>query len=148
MLRFSIFCYIPKQRAKKGSRKNVLYYGEIQENIGIKSISWDYSWHEEYLEELNVGKILEYSLLLAVLPQNKLDPNIVEKWRSIISHDVTHSQHSPPKNCYSRKLISCREFRLFFTFSIVAFLNLFIFKITQAYVYISSNIIHDKMTSE
>ena len=40
----------------------------------IKSVSWEYSCDEEYLEEFDKGKILKYSLLLAALPWNLLDP--------------------------------------------------------------------------
>ena len=42
-----------------------------------KSVSWEYSYHEEYLEEFNEEKILKYSLLLAVFPQNLLDPGFL-----------------------------------------------------------------------
>ena len=40
----------------------------------IKSVSWEYSCDEEYLEEFDQEKFLTYSLLLAVLPRNRLDP--------------------------------------------------------------------------
>ena len=30
-------------------------------NYWIKSVSWEYKWDEEYLEEFNKGKILQYS---------------------------------------------------------------------------------------
>ena len=33
-----------------------------------------YSCDEEYLEEFRTGKILKYSLLLSVLPRNRLRP--------------------------------------------------------------------------
>ena len=36
---------------------------------------WEYSCDEEYLKEFDKRTILEYSLLLAVLPQNRLDLN-------------------------------------------------------------------------
>ena len=42
--------------------------------IWIKYVSWEYSCDEEYLEEFNKQKILKYSLLLDVLPQNRLEP--------------------------------------------------------------------------
>ena len=35
-------------------------------NRWIKSNTWEYNCDEEYLEELNKGKILKYSSLLAV----------------------------------------------------------------------------------
>ena len=38
-----------------------------KEKNWIKSASWEYSCYEE-LEEFNKGKILKYSLLLALLP--------------------------------------------------------------------------------
>ena len=41
--------------------------------VWIKSISWEY---DEYSEELNKRKMLKCSLLLAVLPLNRLDPKI------------------------------------------------------------------------
>ena len=41
----------------------------------IKSVSWEYSCDDEYLEEFDKGKVLEYSLLLATLPRNRLDPD-------------------------------------------------------------------------
>ena len=40
----------------------------------IKSVSWEYSCVEEYLVELDKGKILKYYLLPAVLQRNRLDP--------------------------------------------------------------------------
>ena len=45
----------------------------------IKSVSWEDSCKEEYLEENNDEKILQYSLLLAVLPRNGLHPKFVPK---------------------------------------------------------------------
>ena len=35
--------------------------------------NWEYSCDEGYFEEFNKGNILKYSLLLAALPQNRLD---------------------------------------------------------------------------
>ena len=46
--------------------------------IWIKSVSWEYNCDEECLEEFNKGKMLKYSLLLAVLPRNRIDPSKVE----------------------------------------------------------------------
>ena len=44
-------------------------------NIGrIKSVPWEYSCDEEYLEKINKGNKLEYSLLQAILPQRRLSP--------------------------------------------------------------------------
>ena len=51
--------------------------------IRIKSVSWEYSCNDEYLEEF--GKIIKYSLLLAVFPRNRLDPIMV---RIILIHNV------------------------------------------------------------
>ena len=42
----------------------------------IKSVSCEYRCDDEYFEEFNKGKILKYSLILVVLPQNRLDPII------------------------------------------------------------------------
>ena len=39
----------------------------------IKSVSWEYTYDKSIVEEYK-GKILEYSLLLAVLPRNRLHP--------------------------------------------------------------------------
>ena len=36
-------------------------------NFGIKPVLWEYKCDEEYLEEFSMGKIVKYSLLLAVL---------------------------------------------------------------------------------
>ena len=41
----------------------------------IKSVSLEYSCDDEYLEEFDKGKVLEYSLLLATLPRNRPDPD-------------------------------------------------------------------------
>ena len=43
----------------------------------IKSVSLEYSCDEEYFEEFDKGKMLKYSLLVAVLPQNRLDPKCI-----------------------------------------------------------------------
>ena len=40
----------------------------------IKSVLWEYSCHEEYLEEFSKGKMSKYSQLLAALQWNRLDP--------------------------------------------------------------------------
>ena len=40
----------------------------------IKSVSWEYSCDQEYFEEFNTGKLLKYSLPIAVLPGHRLDP--------------------------------------------------------------------------
>ena len=37
--------------------------------------------YKEYLDEFNKGKMLEYSLLLAVLPQNRLS-NLTQFWNA------------------------------------------------------------------
>ena len=52
---------------------------KITDDIGqyIRSVSWEYSCDEEHFEEFDKGKILKYSLLQAVLPRNRLDPNSV-----------------------------------------------------------------------
>ena len=42
--------------------------------FGIESVSWEYSCNVEYLKEFDKGKIRKYSLLLAVLPRNRVDP--------------------------------------------------------------------------
>ena len=39
----------------------------------IGSSQWVYMCDDEYLEEFNKRKMLKYSLLLAVLPRNRLD---------------------------------------------------------------------------
>ena len=39
----------------------------------IKSVSCEYSCNEQYLEEIDKGNFLKFSLLLAALPQNILD---------------------------------------------------------------------------
>ena len=72
-----------KERERRGSETDVpkLYtYNEYELSVRsqgrIKSVSWEYSCDEEYLEEFNKGKISKYCLLLAVLPQNRLDPDI------------------------------------------------------------------------
>ena len=36
--------------------------------------SWECSYDEEYLGKFDKGEMLKYSLLLAVLPRNRLDP--------------------------------------------------------------------------
>ena len=41
----------------------------------IKSVSWDHSCEENYIEEYNKEKDLKYSLLIALLPRNRLDPH-------------------------------------------------------------------------
>ena len=41
--------------------------GRNPKDFFVKSISWECSCEEEYLEEFNKGKILKYSLLVAVL---------------------------------------------------------------------------------
>ena len=43
----------------------------------IKSVSWEYSYDEEYLEESNKGKNLKHSLSIAVFPRNRLDPKVL-----------------------------------------------------------------------
>ena len=40
----------------------------------IEAGLWEYSCDEEYLEEFNKGKNLKYSILITVIPRNRLDP--------------------------------------------------------------------------
>ena len=50
---------------------------------GIKSVSWEYSCDEEYVEDFDTGNILKYSLSLAVLTRNRLDPISVFEYENM-----------------------------------------------------------------
>ena len=56
----------------------------------IKSVSWEYSYVEEYLEEFDIRKILKCSFLLAVLPRNRLDPKSFGNFYIIKLPDLEH----------------------------------------------------------
>ena len=62
-------------RAKEVFQHVLNYWLFLRFRIRIKYVLWEYSCDEEYLEEFNKGKIIKYFLLLAVLPQNRLDPS-------------------------------------------------------------------------
>ena len=55
-----------------------------KEAFWIKSVSWEYSCDEEYLEEFNKGKILKYPSLLAALTRNRLDPIFLQIFKVLM----------------------------------------------------------------
>ena len=46
-------------------------------DLGIKSVSWEYSCEREYFIKFHKGGYMKCSSLLAVLPRNWLDPDMV-----------------------------------------------------------------------
>ena len=67
------FYYFEKERPTR-LIKNIF---DEKKNSGIKYVSWDYSCDEEYLEKTNYGKIVKYSSLPPVPPQNRLIPSVL-----------------------------------------------------------------------
>ena len=61
----------------KGVRPEVSGGSYLHRKKKIQSVSWEYSCDEKYLEEFDIGNILKYSLLQAVLTRNMPDPRKV-----------------------------------------------------------------------
>ena len=66
----------------------------LMQTYWIKSVSEEYRCDEEYLEEFNKGIILQYPFLQAVLPWNRLDPNINVILRNFRFHNYKKNKKS------------------------------------------------------
>ena len=59
------------------TKMTIVAVKRLTKNNGSKSVSWEYSYDDEYLEEFVMGRISTYSLFPTVLPRTRLDPNNV-----------------------------------------------------------------------
>ena len=75
--------------------------------IGIKSVSWECNYDEEYLEEFDKETFLDAHFLLALLPWNRLDPKIAgDKSRTV---NFTDKSKSPQNKMIWEYLLPLKE---------------------------------------